>query len=85
MSNVERICDKIGRMVLADALDVTKASVTNAISNGAFPSSWYEKLTELCAAQGIQCPTSLFSFRRDGQPTPSLESKSGQSLSGVET
>ena len=64
MSTVEEICDKVGRVNLAARLGVTKAAITNAISDDVFPSRWYRVVKEECNAFGINCPIDIFGFRK---------------------
>lgn len=67
MSNVQDICDAIGRARLARALGRTKGAITNGISDGSFPSRWYLVVKKLCDAKGVDCPDSLFSFVECGK------------------
>lgn len=62
MMTVEKICDEVGRKKLANALNVTKSAITNAISAGKFSPRWYRVVSALCADKGIQCPDALFGF-----------------------
>lgn len=56
------ICDALGRKEMAARLERTVAAVSNAASDGAFPSGWYLIISEMCEARGIVCPPSLFTF-----------------------
>ncbi|WP_109464387.1 helix-turn-helix domain-containing protein [Albibacillus kandeliae] len=60
---VKAICDGVGRKELADRLGVGKASITNALREGAFPASWYMEVKALCDASGLDCPLEAFNFR----------------------
>jgi len=62
METVEQICDQIGRRPLADALGVSKAAITNAISENKLPPRWYRVVSVLCKDQGINCNDELFAF-----------------------
>jgi len=62
MMTVEKICDQIGRKPLAEALHVSKAAITNAISEGKFPPRWYRVVSAICRDHGIGCRDDLFAF-----------------------
>lgn len=56
------ICDALGRKEMAARLDRSVAAISNAATDGAFPSGWFLIIAEMCAARGIPCPASLFTF-----------------------
>lgn len=56
------ICDALGRRNIAARLDRKVTAVSNAATEGVFPSSWYLAIREMCAEAGIDCPEHLFSF-----------------------
>lgn len=64
MMTVDKICDQIGRKKMTGALGITRAAISNAVSEGVFPSSWYEAIKGECDRLGVDCPTDLFSFKR---------------------
>jgi hypothetical protein len=66
MKEVFIICEAIGRDVLASAIGVTRQSISNAISDNAFPASWFLVVKKLCAARKIRCPLRLFKFKATG-------------------
>jgi hypothetical protein len=66
MITASHICSKIGRAELAKALGVGLSAVSNAATAGIFPASWYAVVRECCASHGIDCPTSIFSFKGEG-------------------
>ncbi|WP_306150619.1 hypothetical protein [Roseovarius sp. MMSF_3281] len=64
MMTVSEICTTIGRKELERALGVSKAAISNAVSNEAFPPSWFDVIEAECAKRDINCDRSLFAFRR---------------------
>lgn len=70
MMTVSDICEAIGRKELMSRLDVTKSAVSNSVSDGVFPSSWYGVIENMCAERGLDCPQSLFKFRKPAPETP---------------
>lgn len=69
MMTVSEICKAIGRKEMERALDVSKAAISNAVSNGAFPPSWFDVIEAECAKRGISCDRNLFAFKR-GSDSP---------------
>lgn len=63
MTDVSTICDKLGRDAIMRRLGVGKTAISNAVTAGKFPASWYAGLSDMCAASGIECPLEAFSFR----------------------
>ncbi|GAA6196668.1 hypothetical protein NBRC116598_21120 [Pseudophaeobacter arcticus] len=49
---------------MAGALGIKPAAISNAVSDGKFPSSWFEAVERECDRLGVDCPTDLFSFKR---------------------
>lgn len=62
MMTVEKICDQIGRKPMAEALHVSRAAITNAISERKFPPRWYRVVIAICRDRGIDCDEELFAF-----------------------
>lgn len=60
MNDIENICNEIGRQTLVEELSVTKAAISNAISNGRFPPRWVSVVRHECDKKGIDCPDELF-------------------------
>ena len=56
------ICDALGRKEMAARLERSVAAVSNAASDGAFPSGWFLIISEMCKVRGIDCPPALFTF-----------------------
>lgn len=56
------ICDALGRKEMAARLERSVAAVSNAASDGAFPSGWFLIISEMCRVRGIECPSALFTF-----------------------
>lgn len=71
MNTVEAICDVLGRVPVALRVGVNKTAVSNAVTQGKFPSKWYLVLSEMCREAGIECPTELFTFTPDLSPRSS--------------
>ncbi|MFC4731761.1 hypothetical protein [Salipiger abyssi] len=64
MMTVSDICDALGRKKMESRLGVSKAAISNAVSDGVFPSAWYEVISDMCREHRIECPTPIFNFRR---------------------
>jgi hypothetical protein len=64
--SVTQICLAVGRLEIREKLSLSKSSLSNAESAGLFPSSWYLGIAELCEAAGVDCPDTLFSWRKGG-------------------
>jgi len=63
MSNAHDFADAIGRRKIADALGVGLTAVSNAVTRGRFPSSWFMVCKELADQVGADCPPDLFGMR----------------------
>lgn len=71
MNSATNIADALGRKQIADALGLGKPAVSNAVAAGVFPAAWFRKVSQLCAASGVDCPMDAFSWRGgDPQTTP---------------
>lgn len=68
MKTVADICDALGRKNMEVRLGVSKAAISNAVSDGVFPAAWYAVISEMCVASEIECPLPNFSFRRAADP-----------------
>lgn len=64
MMTVSEVCDVLGRKKIENRLGVSKAAISNAVSDGVFPSAWYGVISGMCGEKGIDCPLPIFSFRR---------------------
>ena len=62
-SQVQKICDEVGRKRIAEKLGLGKAAIGNAVRDGVFPPSWYMEVKQLCDVDGIDCPLEAFNFR----------------------
>lgn len=62
MVTVRTICDEVGRIPLAQSLNVSKSAITNAIAAGKFSPRWYRVVSKICADKGLDCPDDLFDF-----------------------
>lgn len=71
-SIVSDICDALGRRAIAARLGRSVAAVSNAASDGVFPSAWYIVIREMCAAAGVDCPVAAFNFIASGDQFPAL-------------
>ncbi|WP_152618401.1 hypothetical protein [Leisingera sp. ANG-Vp] len=65
----EQLINKIGRENISLRIGVGLTAVSNAVVRGKMPSSWYEGVKRECDLQGIECPTSLFTFKRPPKRT----------------
>ncbi|WP_152615645.1 hypothetical protein [Leisingera sp. ANG-M1] len=66
----EQLINKIGRENISLRIGVGLTAISNAVVRGKMPSSWYEGVKKECDLQGIECPTTLFSFKRPPKPKP---------------
>lgn len=62
------ICDALGRKNIAVRLGRTVAAVSNAATDGVFPSSWYLIIKQMCEEEGVDCPDAAFAFLHDDPP-----------------
>ncbi|MCD1621077.1 hypothetical protein K7H20_23865 [Salipiger manganoxidans] len=63
MADIQHIAKTLGQKRIADALEVQATAVNNAVTRGAFPTSWFFVIKELCDEAGIDCPLVLFKFK----------------------
>lgn len=63
MATPSEIADAIGRKKLAEALEVGRTAIGNAVDRGTFPSSWYLVVKALADEVGVECPASAFAMR----------------------
>lgn len=63
MSNALDFADAVGRKNIADALGVGLTAVSNAVTRGRFPSSWFMACKGLADQAGVDCPSDLFGMR----------------------
>jgi hypothetical protein len=56
------LSDRIGRERLALALGLSKFSIRAARAAGVFPATWFLIVSELCEADGIDCPMEAFAW-----------------------
>lgn len=60
MMTAPEFADAVGRKNLATALEVGATAVSNAVTRGWFPSSWFLVAKHLAQVAGIECPPELF-------------------------
>ena len=53
----------IGRKAISDKIGVGLTAVGEAVTSGAFPSSWYAGIVELAQSRGIAVPARLFRWK----------------------
>lgn len=68
-AEVVKICDTIGRKLVAERMSVGKTAVGNAVSDGVFPARWYREMQALCSEYGLDCSDELFNFFRAAEDT----------------
>ena len=61
--SVLEISNQLGRGNIASRIGVTGGAVTEAIRNGAFPSSWFIAMRELGDERGVEVPEDLFRWK----------------------
>lgn len=60
---VHHITNTLGTSGICEALGVTGHSVRYARTTGAFPASWFDALSKMCAAAVIPCPRDAFNWK----------------------
>ena len=63
----KEITSAIGQDVVMSALGVSHHSITNARTKGRFPASWFFIMNDLCSGAGIDCPMSVFNWRKPSE------------------
>lgn len=63
MNHVSQICDAIGREAIMQRLGVGKTAVSNAVTAGKMPASWYVTVSEICREKDVECPVEAFTFK----------------------
>ena len=58
------ICDVLGRRAIAARVGVGVTAVSNASVEGIFSAAWYDTIRLMCQEAGIECPRSLFKWKR---------------------
>lgn len=60
-----RLADAVGRREIADAVGVGLTAVSNAITRGSFPASWFFAVEAACRAKGVSCDRQAFGWKRE--------------------
>jgi hypothetical protein len=60
MMTASEFADAIGRKKLVAALPVGATAVSNAVTRGRFPSSWFLVANRLAEEAGVECDPALF-------------------------
>ncbi|MGI3163622.1 helix-turn-helix domain-containing protein [Pseudooceanicola sp. 200-1SW] len=69
MVSALHIANILGRARLASELGVGDSAVSNAVSRGRFPASWFFVVNRLALSANIPCPPELFGMRAaEGEP-----------------
>lgn len=61
---VHHIIDTLTPDAICADLGVSSHMIRHARTTGVFPSSWYDRIFEMCSAIGIPCPRSAFNWKR---------------------
>jgi hypothetical protein len=69
MLDIRSTIDQIGAANLAQALGYGQTAVSNVISRGAFPPSWYLIVMDLAKERGVEVPEEMFGFHHNHQPS----------------
>jgi len=64
MMDTSELARALGRKEMAEALGVGATAVSNAVVAKKFPASWFDALDDLAASKGVNCPRSLFAWRK---------------------
>jgi len=65
MKNASDIVSALSAKKIATAVGVRhESAVYNAASDGRFPASWFDAVEKECVKVGIECPRTLFRFKR---------------------
>lgn len=64
MNQHAHIIERLGRDAIAARLGVTPGAVDKARLGRGFPASWYLEVRAMCFAADLDCPPSLFNFKR---------------------
>ena len=78
MADIQHIAKFLGQKRIADALDVHATAVNNAVTRGAFPTSWFFVVKELCDEAGIECPRGLFKFKSSACQSDAAEAEAAE-------
>jgi len=70
MTSVSDICEAVGRKKIERSLGVSRAAISNAVSEGKFPPGWYGVMRKLCKQARVECPMDLFKFRAPADARP---------------
>ena len=62
--NLENTINSVGRAKVMAALNLSKQSISNAVSDGIAPASWYDAIDKLGRSKGIVVPRCLFNFKQ---------------------
>lgn len=63
MIKAPKFADAIGRKKMAESLGVGLTAVSNAVSRGKFPASWFTVCETLAEIEGVECPPALFGHK----------------------
>lgn len=69
MNLAEHIADALGRKRIQLLVGRTQSAVSNAVSAGLFPASWYPVIRDECDRQGVDCPAEAFRFIQPSEPS----------------
>ena len=70
MENVKEVADRLGRKQMAAKLGVGVTTISAALAEEFFPSSWYIALREMAAENGEVVPTALFRWKGAMESAP---------------
>ena len=60
MMTAHELANAIGRKKIAQAVGVGPTAVSNAVTRGWFPATWFLAVCDLAEAIGVECPPELF-------------------------
>jgi hypothetical protein len=78
MIDMRSTIDQIGAANLAQALGYGQTAISNAVSRGAFPPSWYLVVTDLAKKRGVEVPKEMFGFHRSHQAANDNHKEEGE-------
>ncbi len=64
MANLSELVDALDRNVLCERLGITKAAISNVVTDGKFPPGWFQIIMARAHEKGLEVPHDLFKWRK---------------------
>lgn len=84
---IETFSKTLTRSAMADRIGVGRTAISNAVTRGKFPPSWFSILKQMADEAGIECPMCLFAFvepvapNQDGDAEPAAQGQDANTSS----